>query len=959
VAPDSPRELFLIDGNSLVFRAFFALPESIATSKGFPTNAIFGFASMLVKIITDYGVKPTLVVWDAGLSGRLEVYEDYKAGRRDRPDLLSEQWPHLQPLVEAFGYENLKVPGYEADDVIATIAGRAHEEGIDVTVVTGDRDLFQLIEPGVRVMATSRGITDTKVYDREAVIDRYGIPPELIPDFVGLKGDTSDNIPGVPGIGDKTASQLLQEHGDLEGVLSSIDSISGAKRKQNLTEHAEDARVSKVLATANREIDLDIDLDHLVAREPDRSRLRETFREFELRAPLERLEEALGEGEAAAPAERVEEVVGVEARTAPLAELAALDGELVAVAALRAGEAPDEAAAGSRQPEELESEQVAAELAAEEEAAAEAVDSEEPVVAEDATAGTPAVEEQPATVAARAGGQVSFDIEGAARGPLTVAAYAGEDVLVSEAETLAAFALARDGRPVVAHDWKTIAMADDACSPPPLAHDTMVAAYLIDPARRGYPLDELATEAGLGARIKRDGARPAEPGASAQRAGARPAEPGASAQRADGVAERAVLTRLLAERQRDRLEEDGLTRLLHEVELPLVDVLVEIERAGVKLDVQRLRAISERFDKQATELERRVWRLAGEEFTIGSPQQLADVLFNKLKLSKKRRGKTGFSTDARVLQAIRQEHEIVPAIEEWREVTKLKSTYLDAFPELIAADGRLHTTFNQTATTTGRLSSTDPNLQNIPIRSEQGREIRACFVAEPGCRLVSADYSQVELRLLAHIADEPALKEIFRRGEDVHTATAEAILGGKTDPGTRSKAKMVNYGIVYGLSAFGLADRLQISREEAQEFIDRYLERFPQVKRFIEETIERAREEGHVATLFGRIRRVPELRSRQRQTRLLGERLAVNMVIQGTAADIIKMAMVRCRDELRAAGLRTRLVLQIHDELLFEGPAEEVDAASEIVRREMADAFAMDPPLDVDLGVGENWLEAK
>jgi DNA polymerase I len=927
VSDETPRELFLIDGNSLVFRAFFALPESIATSKGFPTNAIFGFASMLVKIITDYGPKPTLVVWDAGLSGRLEVYEEYKAGRRDRPDLLSEQWPHLHPLVEAFGYENLKVPGYEADDVIATIAGHAHEKGIEVMVVTGDRDLFQLIEPGVRVMATSRGITDTKVYDREAVVDRYGIPPELIPDFVGLKGDTSDNIPGVPGIGDKTASQLLQEHGDLEAVLSNIDSISGAKRKQNLTEHAEDARVSKVLATANREIDVDVDLDHLVARGPDRSRLRETFREFELRAPLERLEEALGEDEAA-PAERVEEVVTVEARTVALAELGSLDGELVAVAALRAGEAPDEAAAEAGGLEQVEPEQVEAELAAEEEAAAEAVVSEESVVAEEV-----AVEAPPAAppVATSAAGQVSFDIEGVVRGPLTVAAYAGQEVLVAEAETLAAFALARDGRPVVAHDWKTIAMADESCEPPPLAHDTMVAAYLIDPARRGYPLDELATEAGLGARVHG----------------------------ADGVAERAVLTRLLAERQRDRLEEDGLTRLLHEVELPLVDVLVEIERAGVKLDVQRLRAISERFGAQAAELEQRVWRLAGEEFTIGSPQQLADILFNKLKLSKKRRGKTGFSTDARVLQAIRQEHEIIPAIEEWREVTKLKSTYLDAFPELIAADGRLHTTFNQTATTTGRLSSTDPNLQNIPIRSEQGREIRACFVAEPGCQLISADYSQVELRLLAHIADEPALKEIFRRGEDVHTATAETILGGKTDPGTRSKAKMVNYGIVYGLSAFGLADRLQISREEAQEFIDRYLERFPQVKRFIDETIERAREEGHVTTLFGRIRRVPELRSRQRQTRLLGERLAVNMVIQGTAADIIKMAMVRCRDELRTAGLATRLVLQIHDELLFEGPEGEVDAACEIVRREMAGAFAMDPPLGVDLGAGENWLEAK
>jgi DNA polymerase I len=918
VAADAPRELFLIDGNSLVYRAFFALPESIATSKGFPTNAIFGFASMLVKIISDHGVKPTLVVWDAGMSGREEVYDEYKAGRRERPDLLSEQWPHLHPLVDAFGYTNVKVPGFEADDVIASLVGPARERSIDVMVVTGDRDLFQLVEPGVRVMATSRGITDTKVYDGEAVKDRYGITPDLIPDFVGLKGDTSDNIPGVPGIGEKTASQLLQQHGDLEGVLSSIDAISGAKRKQNLTEHAEAARVSKRLATAKRDIEVDVDLDHLVTREPDRSRLRETFREFELRAPLERLEEALGEDDAA-PAERVEEVVEVPARRVALAELGEADGELVAVAALRPGEAA-EAPVPATDPEQ--------ELEAEEDAALEAVVAEQPVTAPQGPA------------------QATLDFEAAARGPLTVAVWGGDEVLVSEAETLAAFSLARADRPVVAHDWKTIATADEPCDPPPLAHDTMVAAYLIDPARRGYPLDELATEAGLGARINTIAAHPAEPGAGARHG-------------ANGVAERAVLTRLLAARQRERLEEDGLTRLLHEVELPLVDVLVEMQRAGVKIDVGRLTEINRRFGQRAAELERRVWDLAGEEFVIGSPQQLAPILFDKLGLSKKRRGKTGFSTDARVLQAIRHEHEIVPAIEEWREVTKLKSTYLDAFPELIGADGRLHTTFNQTATATGRLSSTDPNLQNIPIRSEQGREIRACFVAEEGQRLLSADYSQVELRLLAHIADEPVLKEIFRRGEDVHTATAEAILGGRTDPGTRSKAKMVNYGIVYGLSAYGLADRLQIPQEEAQEFIDRYLERFPAVKRFIDETIERARSEGHVTTLFGRIRRVPELRSRQFQTRTLGERLAVNMVIQGTAADIIKLAMVRARDELRAAGLSTRLVLQIHDELLFEGPAEEVEAASPIVTREMEGAFVMDPPLEVDLGVGRNWLEAK
>src|SRR3954463_13592908 len=406
---------------------------------------------------------------------------------------------------------------------------------------------------------------------------------------------------------------------------------------------------------------------------------------------------------------------------------------------------------------------------------------------------------------------------------------------------------------------------------------------------------------------------------------------GASVDGADGLAERAVVTRALAERQRVRLEEMDLEHLFREIELPLVDVLIEMERVGVKLDVEQVRTIDRRVVDEIVALERDIWMLAGEEFTIGSPQQLAGILFQPLQLSQKRPGQTGVSPDARVLAAIRGEHPIIEKVEQWRELSKLKSTYLDAFPELIDEEGRLHTTFNQTATTTGRLSSTNPNLQNIPIRTELGREIRACFVAQEGRKLISADYSQVELRLLAHIADEDVLKEIFRRGEDVHTATAETILGGKTDPGTRSKAKMVNYGIVYGLSAFGLADRLQIEQEEAQEFIDRYLERFPAVKEFIERTIERAREEGHGATLFGRIGGVPELRSRQSQTRSLGERLAVNMVIQGTAADIMKVAMVRARDALRSAGLDdTRLVLQIHDELLFEAPEDEVEEASRI-----------------------------
>jgi len=879
VPDDDRRELFLIDGNSLVYRAFFALPETIATSRGMPTNAIFGFASMLVKILTEHGPKSTVVVWDAGMSGREEVSPDYKAQRKSRPDLLREQWPHMEPLVEAFGYRNVKVPGYEADDVIATLARRAREQGIEVTIVTGDRDAFQLIEDGVKVMATSRGITETKVYDRESVIERYGIPPESIPDFYGLKGDTSDNIPGVPGIGDKTASDLLQRFGDLETVLASVDEISGAKRKENLTNHADDARISKQLATAVRDVEFDLDLDECLAGEPDRSRLREVFREFELRAPLERLEEALGP-EDAAPREKHEVTLAAHAVEVPASELAGLDGSLATLAA------------------------------------------ERPVPAEEAeNGGEGDAAAAPAAVPARQ--------------PLRFAAHAGGDeVLVGEAETLAAIALAWGDRPLVAHDWKTLAAGEEPCDAPPLEHDTMVAAYLLDPAGRAYPLDELADRDGIGASID---------------AG-------------NGLAERAVVTRALAERQVEELEAEGLTRLFREVELPLVDVLVDMERAGVKLDTAQLAEISVGVEERIASLEAEIHDLAGEEFTIGSPQQLAEVLFTKLNLSKKRRGKTGFSTDARVLQAIRDEHEIVPKVEQWRELSKLKSTYLDALPELVDERGRLHTTFNQTATTTGRLSSTDPNLQNIPIRTELGREIRTCFVAEEGHKLISADYGQVELRVLAHVAGEQVLKDIFKRGEDVHAATAAEmfrVTPEDIDPGTRSKAKMINFGIVYGLSAYGLADRLDIPQDEAGEFIARYIARFPKVKEYIDTTVERAREEGYVTTIFGRKRRIPELRSSKWPTRSLGERLAVNTPIQGSAADIIKVAMVRATDALRDAGLETRLVLQIHDELLFEAPDAEVEAASEIVVREMAGAYSLDPPLAVDIGSGDNWLAAK
>jgi DNA polymerase-1 len=876
VSDDPPApQLFLIDGNSLAYRAFFALPESIGTSDGRPTNAIYGLASMLVKIIDEHHPQGVVVAWDAGWSGREKTYDLYKAQRKPRPDLLREQWPHLMPLVEAFGYTNVRIEGYEADDVIASLVRQAREQGIEVMVVTGDRDAYQLVGEGVRVMSTSRGITETKIYDREAVEERYGVPPELVTDLMGLRGDTSDNIPGVPGIGQKTAAQLLQQFGSLEGVLESVEEISGAKRKQNLTEHADDARLSKQLATLHYDIETGVDLGEAMAKEPDRGALREFMREFELRAVMERLEEALPEGEAV-PGRRVETEIDVSA------------------------------VAG--RPQDLGQGPVALAIDGERWAAAEA------------------------------------------------------DRVLAGTSSLDELAAGLDGKRFAAHDAKSLgggrhgllAAAARAGIEPNLDHDTTVAAYLLEPQRRTYDLVELAADAGIGLA---EGAAAARAEDDGQLALGEELEPGLE------PAEEARLVAALAAVQAPRIEELGLGQLLHEVELPLVSVLAAMEREGLKLDAERLAAVGAGFGERIETLESEIFELAEEEFTIGSPQQVGRILFEKLGLTKKRRGKTGFSTDARVLAQIRDEHPIVEKIEQWRELTKLKNTYLDSLPELIDPEtGRVHTTFNQTATTTGRLSSTNPNLQNIPIRTEIGRPVRACFVAEPGAQLLSADYSQVELRVLAHVADEGVLKEVFRKGEDVHAATAAEVFEierGEVDVGQRSKAKMVNFGIVYGLTGFGLSDRLNIPRKEGEEFVSRYLERFPAVRAFRERVIEEAQEDGYVTTLMGRRRAIPELRSGNPNTRRLGERLAVNTVIQGTAADIIKVAMVRCHRALGETEGKTRLVLQIHDELLFEGPPEEMEAAAELVRREMCAAYPLDPPLEVDIGIGPDWLDAK
>jgi DNA polymerase-1 len=845
--PARESELFLVDGNNLAYRAFFALPEELATSDGFPTNALLGFANMLFKLLSDYRPRGVAVAWDSTPTHRTAVAEAaamvYKLGRRPMPDLLREQFPHFRPIVEAFGYRNLEFEGWEADDVIATLASRADEAGVKTTVVSTDRDAFQLCSANVCLMMTPRGVSDVHVYTPERVELRYGVRPDQVPDFIGLKGDTSDNIPGVPGIGDKTAGQLIAQYGSLEEVIAHADELSPARRK-NITEFAEQARASKELATMRRDLDLDFDPTGLVLDPPDRSQLREMFRRFEFRALLNRVEE-------------LEEAI-------PSAAPLPVAGTLVP---WHEGELPQ--------------------------------------------------------VSGRAGLAI-------ADGRFALAQESGVVVGAWDEDLVPRL---RDAQ-LVAHDYKALPRL--TMRP---ADDTLIEAYLIEPGRSEYLIEDLSREYGLEVIP--------EPAAEEE---------------TTALITRAEAARRLAGPMRERLVERGSERLYDEIELPLTAVLAAMEDAGVKIDTYRMGEITARLADRVEELEAKAIELAGEEFLLGSTQQVARILFEKLQLTPGRKGKTGYSTDTRVLRAIRGEHGIVGVIEEWRELSKLINTYLGPLPSLLGPDGRLHTTFNQTAAVTGRLSTTNPNLQAIPIRTDLGREIRSAFVAEQGHRLISADYSQVELRILAHVSGEPRLREAFARNEDIHAATAAEVLGKEAAELTKDErniAKMVNFGIIYGISAFGLSENLEIPREEAQEYIDTYLARFPLVQDFIQRTIEQAERDGYVTTLLGRRRPVPEIRVRNRQTRALGERLAVNSVMQGTAADVIKVAMIRIHNRLREEGRAARLVLQVHDELLLEAPETETSAVKELVREEMCDAYPLDPALAVDVGVGDDWNEAK
>jgi DNA polymerase-1 len=842
--PAKSSDIFLVDGNGLAYRAFYALPEELQTVEGQPTNALLGMANMLFKLLVDYRPRTVLVAWDERPTERIALSPDYKAGRKPTPELLKAQQAYFAPLVEAFGYTNFRVPGKEADDVIGTLSRLAEDEGHRVCVVSTDRDAFQLASDNVCIMMTPRGVADVVVYTPERIRQRYGIGPDLIPDFIGLKGDTSDNIKGVPGIGEKTAADLLVQFGSLEGVYESLDEVSGEKRRESLRGAARDAEESKVLATIDRSIPLDVDFTSMVVSPPDRSTMKELFRKLEFRNLLRRLDE-LDEavpGQPLEPSERAE----VSWREASLSDLPALPHEL--------------ALAGS--------------------------------------------------------------------GGRSAVTATGDDVLVVDAPP-SAVAETLPGRRILTHGLHVPGLQP--------AGDTQIAAYLVDPGRATYAIDELAIESGVELVVQADD------------------------ETAPMVAAAAAIPRLHGGLL-ERLEEREMTRLYEDIELPLVPVLADMERVGVQVDSYRLAEIAAKLRDQVDELEQQAHQLAGGPFTLGSPKQLGEVLFERLGLPADRKGKTGYSTDARVLAKIRSMHPIVDVVEAWREHSKLLNTYLEPLPGLIDENGRLHTTFSQTTAATGRLSSIRPNLQNIPIRTEVGREIRSAFCAAPGFQLLSADYSQVELRILAHLSGEPALKEAFARGEDIHRATAAQVLGKHPADLTaveRNRAKAVNFGIIYGISSFGLSEQLGISREEAQSFIDLYLARFPEVNRFMREVIDRAINDGYVTTLFGRRRPIPELRASNRQVRSLGERLAVNTVMQGSAADIIKVAMTGSHRRLRDEGRRSRLVLQIHDELLFEVADGEVGALRALVTDEMVRAYPLDPPLVVDVGVGATWLDAK
>jgi DNA polymerase-1 len=923
--------LMLIDGPSIVYRAYFAMMQvPLTTSDGMLVTGIFGFFNIVLRGMQDLKPDYAIVSFDRGKPQfRFDAFPEYKAGRPSMPDDLRAQFPIVRELVTMMGMPIRELEGYEADDVIGTLARRAEEVGVETYIVSGDLDGLQLVDDHIRLLTTRQGVAATVIYDEAKVAERYGLRPDQMLDYKALKGDTSDNIPGVPGVGEKTAIALLQQFGSLDAIYQRLDEVKG-KLRERLAEHRESAFMSRQVGRILTELPVELDLESARTGRYDRRAVAQRFRELEFRSLIDRLPPSSIAPSGPEAVER-ETKGGLQLSLDLLGGAGAVSGHppptSVATMPIPAATGPR---SDAREDPRAAIEQVVPRIPRDDADRLEldawlAAHGGEVALAAAMGPGRPLERELIGIALAGVDGSAWFVPWGAEpeRGPLRRW-------------------LARDDRPLVGHDLKAamvlLAAGGQALGGP--AFDTLVASYMLNPALRAQTLDDLAAN-------RYEAELPARPVADGGEAGI--------ARRAAAEALTTVLVRAQLEAE---LAEAGLANLFAEVEMPLVPVLARMELAGVLLDREVLAAMGREFGEQVASLEDRIYAAVGHPFNIGSPKQLEQVLFHELELPATKRTRTGFSTDASVLEELRDKHEVVALILEHRQVSKLKSTYVDALPQLVDAQGRLHTTYQQAVAATGRLSSTDPNLQNIPIRTALGRRIRRAFVAPPGKLLLAADYSQVELRILAHVSGDPGLTAAFAAGEDIHRATAARVL--KLDPAAvtpeqRSMAKMVNFGVAYGMSDFGLADRLRIPREEAHQFIADYFAAYEGIRRYIVQMKILARDQGFVSTLLGRRRYIPELQARNPSLRQAGERMAINMPIQGTAADAIKIAMVRLDAALHQRGLRSRMLLQVHDELVFETDEDELPGLASLARDLMEGALPLDVPLTVDLKVGADW----
>lgn len=902
--------LMLIDGNSLTYRAFHALPTDLTTASGQVTNAVFGFTSMLINLLRDHQPDGVVVTFDRPEpTFRHEMVPTYKAGRAKAPDILREQIPMVRQVVESLAFPILEQAGIEADDIIATLATRARDAGRDVLIVTGDRDSYQLVEdPHVKVVYNKRGVSDYALYDEAGIEARTGVRPELYVLYAALRGDTSDNLPGVPGVGEKTAAKLINTYGDLDELFAHLDDQT-PKLRQNLAEHEAQVRSNAEMMVLRRDVELDVEIDDLVMGEPDVDEVKRLFEFLEFRTLWDRLVEALG------------------------SDLGALGGETQVLSPeVEEPESVDDAVLRLRALVDAPSEGGPLALAA-------------------AFEGAPTWRSDAAGLALVVDASMSHVLW------LRADVLAAPPVRAELAEVLAA-------RPVAVHDAKPLlrwlARTDPAHRPASevatLALDTALAAYLIDPAEGRYDLAPLLARYAH-AELGVDDGTPPE-GQLAFDSGEDPAT--LALRLATGTA---LGVAHLVEPLLGALDAQGLRALHDEIEAPVVAVLAAMELVGVGVDRERLTEISDRMKAEVERLQQEIWAIAGYEFNVNSTPQLRTLLFDELGLTPAKKTKTGFSTDAQTLEKLRDQHEVVEKLLAYREVEKLRSTYgTGLLAEVAPEDGRIHATFNQTVARTGRLSSDAPNLHNIPVRSEQGRSFRTAFVPAPGCELLVADYNQIELRCIAHLADDPGLVGAFTAGEDIHTSTAARVFGVAPDEVTgsqRAKAKMVSYGLAYGMEAYGLSQRLSISVEEARLILTAYFEAFPAVKDYMDRTVAQAREKGYTETLFGRRRPIPELQSGNRGIRMAGERQAMNAGIQGLAADIFKVALVRLDAALAAREAESRLILQVHDEVILDVPPSERADVGDLVVEVMRGAADLRVPLEVNLAFGATWAEAK